>query len=217
MTNDRAIHLLESMAVDYPQERYQEAINMAIEALEMQDLCAEMLESAKPVSCSEKLNDLISRQEALDILDDFEADVELGERDSYKVCREKLLSLASRITEYKTFCGVPIEEAVRVMQEHNADKPTGDLISRQALCQYALNQKDKSVTPNDIMRFPSAEPKTGRWIGEGDGYSDGEIVYDTWYCSECDWCIEEDDQDALPNFCPNCGARMAPCKGGGKE
>lgn len=33
-----------------------------------------------------------------------------------------------------------------------------DLISRQALCQYALNQKDKSVTPNDIMRFPSAQP-----------------------------------------------------------
>ena len=34
-----------------------------------------------------------------------------------------------------------------------------DLISRQALCEYALNQKDKSVTPNDIMRFPSAQPK----------------------------------------------------------
>lgn len=33
-----------------------------------------------------------------------------------------------------------------------------DLISRQALCKYALNQKDKSVTPNDIMRFPSAQP-----------------------------------------------------------
>ena len=33
-----------------------------------------------------------------------------------------------------------------------------DLISRQALCDYALNQKDKSVTPNDIMRFPSAQP-----------------------------------------------------------
>lgn len=34
---------------------------------------------------------------------------------------------------------------------------TLDLISRQALCEYALNQKDKSVTPNDIMRFPSAQ------------------------------------------------------------
>jgi hypothetical protein len=31
------------------------------------------------------------------------------------------------------------------------------LISRQALCEYALNQKNKSVTPNDIMRFPSAQ------------------------------------------------------------
>lgn len=34
-----------------------------------------------------------------------------------------------------------------------------DLISRKALCDYALNQKDKSVTPNDIMRFLSAQPE----------------------------------------------------------
>ena len=34
-----------------------------------------------------------------------------------------------------------------------------DLISRQELCEYSLNQKDKSVTPNDIMRFPSAQPQ----------------------------------------------------------
>ena len=34
-----------------------------------------------------------------------------------------------------------------------------DLISREALCKYALNQKDKSITPNDIMRFPPAQPK----------------------------------------------------------
>lgn len=32
-----------------------------------------------------------------------------------------------------------------------------DLISRKELCEYALNQKDKSITPNDIMRFPSAQ------------------------------------------------------------
>ena len=38
-----------------------------------------------------------------------------------------------------------------------------DLISRKALCDYALNQKDKSVTPNDIMRFPSAQPEP-HWI-----------------------------------------------------
>lgn len=37
-----------------------------------------------------------------------------------------------------------------------------DLISRQALCEYALNQKDKSITPNDIMRFPPAQPEIVR-------------------------------------------------------
>ena len=39
--------------------------------------------------------DTISRQMAIDILDDFEADIELGKRDSYKVHREKLLLLPS--------------------------------------------------------------------------------------------------------------------------
>ena len=50
----------------------------------------------------------------------------------------------------------------------------------------------------------------GEWIGEGDGYADGEIVYDVWYCSECNHCIDDgtDDPAQLPNFCPNCGADM---------
>ena len=50
----------------------------------------------------------------------------------------------------------------------------------------------------------------GEWIGEGDGYADGEIVYDVWYCPECDHCIDDgtDDPALLPNFCPNCGADM---------
>ena len=53
----------------------------------------------------------------------------------------------------------------------------------------------------------------GEWIGEADGYADGELVYDVWHCSECNHCIDDgtDDADLLPNFCPNCGAKM---KGG---
>lgn len=55
--------------------------------------------------------------------------------------------------------------------------------------------------------------KEGEWIGEADGYADGELVYDVWHCSECNHCIDDgtDDADLLPNFCPNCGAHM---KGG---
>ena len=50
----------------------------------------------------------------------------------------------------------------------------------------------------------------GRWLGEGDGYADGEIVFDVWHCSECDYCIDDgtDDPSMLPRYCPNCGAKM---------
>lgn len=50
----------------------------------------------------------------------------------------------------------------------------------------------------------------GEWIGEADGYADGEPVYDVWYCPECNHCIDDgtDDPALLPNFCPNCGADM---------
>ena len=50
----------------------------------------------------------------------------------------------------------------------------------------------------------------GHWMGEGDGYADGDIVYDVWYCSECNFCIDcgIDDPEQLPKYCENCGAKM---------
>ena len=46
-------------------------------------------------------------------------------------------------------------------------------------------------------------------MGSADGYADGELVYDTWACSECGYIIdEEDDPDMLPQFCPKCYAAM---------
>ena len=64
-----------------------------------------------------------------------------------------------------------------------------------------------------VRNFPAAnvaEVRTGHWIGEGDGYADGEIVYDVWYCSECNYCIDDgtDDPEKLPRYCQGCGARM---------
>lgn len=53
----------------------------------------------------------------------------------------------------------PLEEVTET-HDKRTETHACDLISRQALCEYALNQKDKSVTPNDIMRFPSAELAT---------------------------------------------------------
>ena len=55
--------------------------------------------------------------------------------------------------------GKTLEELIDEQPDAQTNaESTQDLISRQALCEYALNQKNKSVTPNDIMRFPSAQP-----------------------------------------------------------
>ena len=43
-------------------------------------------------------------------------------------------------------------------------------------------------------------PKEPVW--EGDGYADGAIVYDTWYCPSCDASYEADEKH---KHCPECG------------
>lgn len=55
-----------------------------------------------------------------------------------------------------------------------------------------------------------APVRHGQWDGEGDGYADGELVIDVWYCSCCGHCVDDgtDDPTILPNYCPNCGAKM---------
>ena len=80
-------------------------------------------------------------------------------------------------------------------------------------CSYHSTNGVTSSTLEVPKKHPSAE-RVGEWIGEADGYADGELVYDMWYCSNCDYQID-DDREPTFNYCPNCGARM--CKGGDTE
>ena len=83
-----------------------------------------------------------------------------------------------------------------------------DLISRRALCEYALNQKDKSVSPNDIMRFPSAQPerKTGRWIWQKRSYTfDGEKR--EILVKVCSYCEKPPIAGVESPYCPHCGEK----------
>lgn len=58
-----------------------------------------------------------------------------------------------------------------------------------------------------VLVEPMPKPKQGEWVGEADGYADGELVYDIWYCSNCDYAVD-DDEPPTWNYCPNCGAQM---------
>lgn len=75
----------------------------------------------------------------------------------------------------------------------------------------------------EIVASPAAADvapvRHGQWDGEGDGYADGELVIDVWYCSCCGHCIDDgtDDPTILPNYCPNCGARMDGAGNGEEE
>ena len=62
--------------------------------------------------------------------------------------------------------------------------------------------EDTGLTPAEVQRLREKNtPKEA--IYEGDGYSDEEMVYDTWICPNCGAKYEVDYDDY--DFCPDCG------------
>ena len=45
-------------------------------------------------------------------------------------------------------------------------------------------------------------------IYSGDGYADGEMVYDMANCPYCDKYFEEYETEWNCNYCPNCGQKL---------
>lgn len=88
-----------------------------------------------------------------------------------------------------------------------------DLISReQAIDSWdKLSMRGRTEFDQVLMTLPSADRPQGEWAGEADGYADGELVYDTWYCSNCGYVVD-DEEPPTWNYCPNCG-----CYNGGGQ
>ena len=70
-----------------------------------------------------------------------------------------------------------------------------------------LNELIDRIVQGVYQKGKEDAVKHGQWLGEADGYADGELVYDTWYCSYCDYTVEEDEPPEW-KYCPMCGARM---------
>ena len=85
-----------------------------------------------------------------------------------------------------------------------------DLIDRQALCEYCLNTKDRTIDANDIMRFPSAEPeRTAKvimhkyWLGVSLNVVGEHTIGYEWICENCKKKVLNGD-----DYCSHCGARL---------
>lgn len=78
-----------------------------------------------------------------------------------------------------------------------------DLIDRQAAIDAVFGRSHEIIKMR-IGKLPSAEPKTGRWIADGQKQKHG---YEWMHCSVCGFS-DIDDPATHTNYCPNCGARM---------
>lgn len=112
-----------------------------------------------------------------------------------------------------------MEEIVKIQERENIGMINQDSMSdsidrddtlkiiADTISLYGTGTKVESEILSVVSKIPSAEPKTAVWVGEGDGYADGEIVLDTWYCSNCNYLYDYDEKPDW-NYCPHCGAKM---------
>ena len=63
-----------------------------------------------------------------------------------------------------------------------------------------------TVRGNEVIVKNRLNRKTGTWIGEGDGYADGNMVYDMWSCGCCGTRFDEWEEEPDWKYCPVCGS-----------
>ena len=139
------------------------------------------------------MDDLISRQAAIDVLADMHCK---SDEDGYVwIIRSdawaRIDALPSAQPEYR------LDEWCTDCKEYDTEKH----------CCPRFNQVIRT-TLNEMK----SERKKGKWIYGEDNPGTGR---DGWFCSECEhfemWDYSADMKSAelnLPNFCPNCGAKM---------
>ena len=71
--------------------------------------------------------------------------------------------------------------------------------TQQEVCKFLANLMD--VLEKQMQESKQVEP-------EGDGYSDGVIVYDYGKCPKCGWDFEEGDKDWEEPYCCHCGQKL---------
>lgn len=126
--------------------------------------------------------------------------------------------------ELIAICVLPTEKEFEhlkwLLKNHYKKEPCGDAISRQYLIDKAVSWDKhfadgiRYVALTDILNAPSVTPQpredaeSAQVELEGDGYADGQIVYDWGKCPNCGWEFEEGDKDWEEPYCCHCGQKL---------
>ena len=105
-------------------------------------------------------------------------------------------------------------------------EPCEDAISRrEAIKMFTYNYKGERIPNYDCDNFPvqiamktvkkmlrelpSVKPQEPKAVlYSGDGYADGEMVYDMAECPNCGYEYDYGDKDWGLSFCPSCGQKL---------
>lgn len=145
------------------------------------------------------MNDVISRQAVLDIVDEL----------SHQMTIEGYWSVVERVKALPSAtCGNLEKPEIPQHSEGEAADCNLDCISRQAAIRVASGYCHPANIAKELAKLPSAQPerKTGRWIEQDDSW-DG-VYYECSACGEPWTLIDGTPWDNGMNFCPNCGADM---------
>ena len=92
-------------------------------------------------------------------------------------------------------CGKPYDTTITGRYRYCSEK-----------CLKSRNNNNFPVNLNDLSLIRDDKPMQVEL--EGDGYSDGELVFDFGKCPKCGWNFEEGDKDWEEPYCCHCGQRL---------
>ena len=108
----------------------------------------------------------------------------------------------------------PCEDCISRAEAINAIEEYGSVwmeyteeMSIHQIAERALKASKQSMY-KILHDLPSVQPKPMQVDLEGDGYSDGQLVYDYGKCPKCGWDFEYGDKDWEEPYCCHCGQKL---------
>lgn len=115
---------------------------------------------------------------------------------------DRLISQQAAIELAKDVC-----DAIMSGCKSHYDSEVGDEVYDDILEVDAILKCNKEIR-KALKAMPSAQPQRKSVNYYGDGYSNGQMVYDSAECPSCGYIFDENDNIWGEPYCPHCGQAL---------